>query len=352
MNATCLTSPNCVNGKVTEVGGLTAHNEELGNIGIVGVKLVTSWPPPPSPPLLGGAEFDHPVSGNLKQQMGCPDYPIHRCHGLSVEEAAYNVMAVFFDNTPAAAYFKGTPPFQKGNVGSAPIHYLEVPYLDVLYANEHQCLSDPSSVLGYMTLQQILENVKRDLQGIADGTLPTMDSTPPVTTPTLAPPTGLNGWYLGPTVLNFNALDDLSGVFSTEVSRNNQTTWKPLACDGITLNDDGVHTVFFRSIDLAGREETPKSITVKIDSTAPVTTAHYLVLDQLVSFAATDNVSGVARTEYKLDGSPWIKGTSLVFTSGGLHTILFRSIDVAGNVEKPNSITLNVRLKPPPIQPH
>jgi cytochrome c len=267
------------------------------------------------------------------------------------------VLAVFFNGTPAGRYFVGTMPAisATGNAGSTPLQYLEVPEVDVRYANEHQCLSDPSPVLGYMTLQQMLENVKRDFAGIADGTIvaTTTDTTPPVTTPVLPSPTGLNGWYLGPTVLNFTALDDLSGVVRTEVSRNNETTWKQLPCDGIALNDDGVHTVFYSSIDLAGNPEATRSITVKIDSIAPVTTVNYqhLISDHLISFVATDNLSGVARTEYKLDGSPWIKGTSLVFTSGGLHTILFRSIDVAGNVEKTNSITLNVRLKPPPIQP-
>jgi hypothetical protein len=355
MNATCSTSENCVNGKSTQVGGLTATiSDAPGNIGIAGVKLLTSWSPPLVPAFLGGAEFDHAVSGHQKLRTGCPTYPdTSQCHGLSVEEAAYNVLAVFFNNTPAGSYFKGTMPAisATGNAGSTPLQYLEVPEADVLYANEHQCLSGPSPVLGYMTLQQMLENVKRDFAGIADGTLPTEDTTPPVTTPVLPSPTGLNGWYSAPTVLNFKALDDLSGVIRTEVSQDNRTTWEPLACDGLALNDDGVYTVFFRSKDLAGNRETPKSITVKIDSTAPVTTAHYVVLDQLVSFAATDNVSGVARTEYRLDGSPWTKGTSLVFTSGGLHTILFRSIDVAGNVEKTNSITLNVRLKPPPIPP-
>jgi hypothetical protein len=357
MNATCSTSENCVNGKSTQVGGLTATiSDAPGNIGIGGVKLLNSWSPPLVPAFLGGAEFDHAVSGHQRIRTGCPSFPDKtNCHGLSVEEAAYNVLAVFFNHTPAGSYFKGTMPTisATGNAGSTPLQYLEVPEVDVRYANEHQCLSDPSPVLGYMTLQQMLENVKRDFTGIADGTLlsTTTDTTPPLTTPVLPSPTGLNGWYSGPTVLNFTALDDLSGVVMTEVSRNNETTWKQLPCDGIALNDDGVHTVFFSSTDLATNMEPPKSITVKIDSTAPVTTAHYQVLDQLVSFAATDNVSGVARTEYKLDGSPWIKGTSLVFTSGGLHTILFRSIDVAGNVEKTNSITLNVKLKPPPIQP-
>jgi hypothetical protein len=359
MNATCLTSPYCVNVKATQIGGLRASNDDgLGNIGIYGVKLLTSWPPPPSPPLLGGAAFNHAVSGKFKQEVGCPDFfkdpnnPNNKiiCPGLSVEEAAYNAMAVFFNNTPAAAYFKGTlKDFQKGNVGSSPMHYLEVPVADVEYANKNQCISQESPTLGYMTLQQLLEDASRDLFGIANGTLPTVDTTPPVTTPILAPPTGLNGWYLGPTVLNFKALDDLSGVIRTEVSRDNLTTWEPLACDGIALNDDGAYTVFFRSKDLAGNRETRKSITVKIDSTAPVTTAQYLVLDRQVSFVAADNLSGVARTEYRLDGSSWIKGTSLVFTSGGLHTILFRSIDVAGNVEKTNSMTLNVKLNAPPI---
>jgi hypothetical protein len=357
VNATCITSPGCVNGKATRVGGLTASaNDATGNIEIAGVKLVTSWQPPllqppPSPPLLGGAEFDRPVSGKNMQQMGCPDYSKttpNACSGLTVEEAAYNVMTAFLNHTPAAPYFKGTlGDLEKGIYGAAPIHFLEVDHDDVEYANTHQCISQESPTLGYMTLTQLLENANRDLFGIANGTLPTCDTTPPVTTPIQASPTGLNGWYSGPTVLNFSALDDLSGVKITEVSRDNQTTWKPLACDGITLNNDGIHTVFYRSTDLALNPETPKSITVKIDSTAPVTTAHYLVFDRQVSFAATDNLSGVARTEYKLDGSAWIKGTSLVFTSGGLHTILFRSIDVAGNVEKPNSITLNVRLNAP-----
>jgi hypothetical protein len=153
MNATCLTSPYCVNAKATQIGGLRASNDDgLGNIGIGGVKLVTSWPPPPSPPLLGGAAFNHAVSGKFKQEVGCPDFfkdpndPNNKiiCPGLSVEEAAYNAMAVFFNNTPAAAYFKGTlKDFQKGNVGSSPMHYLEVPVADVEYANKNQCLPNP-----------------------------------------------------------------------------------------------------------------------------------------------------------------------------------------------------------------
>src|SRR5262249_25026859 len=58
------TSQKGLNGKATQIGGLTASsNEDGGNIGLYGVKLLTSWSPPFSPPFLGGAEFDHAVSG-------------------------------------------------------------------------------------------------------------------------------------------------------------------------------------------------------------------------------------------------------------------------------------------------
>jgi hypothetical protein len=199
-----------------------------------------------------------------------------------------------------------------------------------------------------MTLQQLLEDASRDLFGIANGTLPTMDTTPPVTTAKLPVPTGLNGWYRGPVVINFNASDDLSGVFSTELSLDNQQTWEPLPCAGLKLKDDGIYNIFARSRDLAGNRETPVLTTVKIDSTAPVTTVTTKTIKGIslvVLFAASDNLSGVARTEYSLDnGLHWKTGTTLVLNQDGLYTVLFRSIDVAGNIEKVNSIKLNVNL--------
>jgi hypothetical protein len=72
-------------------------------------------------------------------------------------------------------------------------------------------------------------------------------------------------------VINFSASDDLSGVIKTTLSRDDQQTWEPLACDGLQLKDDGIHNVFARSKDLAGNCETPILTTVKIDSKASVT---------------------------------------------------------------------------------
>jgi len=344
------------NGRATQIGGLTASsNEEAGNIGLYGVKLLTS-----SLPFLGGAEFDHAVSGKRTKLVGCPISETDKCGHLTVEEAAYNVLAVFFDYTPAASYFSGgvtgtvtKKKYQRGNSGSQPMDYLEVPYADVLYANKHQCVSKPSDVIGYMSVQQLLDQAKHDLLGIADRTLPAHDSTPPVTSTMLPAPTGLHGWYQGPTVVDFSATDDLSGVVRTEWSLDNQATWTPFACDRLHLRDDGVYNVLSRSKDLAGNVEVPKLTIVMIDSTAPVTTVTTrdvkgkLTVNKAVTFSASDNLSGVARTEYRLDDGTWTAGTHLDVTEIGPHAILFRSIDVAGNVEQRNSIKLNVNVNPP-----
>lgn len=356
---TSATSQNGQNGKATQIGGLTASsNEEGGNIGLFGVKLLTSWSPPFSPPFLGGAEFDHALSGKRTKLVGCPIPNTDQCGHLTVEEAAYNVLAVFFDYTPAASYFSGgitetdtTTSYQKGHAGSQPMDYLEVPYVDVLYANKHQCVSNPRDVIGYMSVQQMLNQASHDLLGIADGTLPPNDSIPPVTTTTLPAPTGLHGWYQGPTVVDFSATDDLSGVVRTEWSLDNQATWTPYTCNPLHLRNDGIYNVLSRSTDLAGNVELPKSTIVMIDSTAPVTTAttHYVKrISVVVTFSASDNLSGVAKTEYSLDnGSHWTTGTTLALNESGTYTILFRSIDVAGNVEQSNSIKLNVNVNPP-----
>jgi uncharacterized protein (TIGR03437 family) len=150
-----------LNGKGTQVGGMTASSAvTIGNIGVQGVKVLTALSPPPSPPFIGGAEFDIPVSGSDLEQEGCPD-PSSNCPGLSVAEGAYNVLTVFFTGTPAAAFYGGT-------AGTATIQYLEVSYLDVQYALANACPPAPSPSLGYMSLQDLYNRASRDLFAMAN----------------------------------------------------------------------------------------------------------------------------------------------------------------------------------------
>jgi uncharacterized protein (TIGR03437 family) len=150
-----------LNGKGTQVGGMTASSPvTIGNIGVQGVKVLTALTPAPSPAFIGGAEFDFPVSGLDLQGEGCPDAS-GNCLGLSVEEGAYNVMAVFFTDTPAAAFYGGT-------AGTAPIEYLEVSYLDLQYALANACPAAPSPMLGYVSLQDLYARASRDLFAMAN----------------------------------------------------------------------------------------------------------------------------------------------------------------------------------------
>jgi hypothetical protein len=175
------------------------------------------------------------------------------------------------------------------------------------------------------------------------------DTTPPVTTAGISGPLGSNGWYVGPTVVNFTAADDLSGVFKTEFSLDNGTVWT--TGNSMSLTVDGVYRIRYRSTDFVGNVETPKSMVVKLDTKPPVTTAttHVHTLQGVpisleVTLNAFDNLSGVATTEYSLDhGASWRIG-KIVFLCGGTRTLLFRSTDVAGNVEKQRSITLSTPL--------
>ena len=70
-----------------------------------------------------------------------------------------------------------------------------------------------------------------------------------------------------------------------------------------------------------------------------------------IKLSATDDISGVDYTEYKIDdASTWNTGVQpiiLNILSEGTHTVWFRSIDICGHLEQANSITIFVDNSPP-----
>jgi hypothetical protein len=63
-----------------------------------------------------------------------------------------------------------------------------------------------------------------------------------------------------------------------------------------------------------------------------------------VTLTATDDLSGVARTEYNLDGRGWKQYTSRIKVRGdGKHRLLFRSIDHAQNHERAKSLSIRIK---------
>jgi hypothetical protein len=97
-----------------------------------------------------------------------------------------------------------------------------------------------------------------------------------------------------------------------------------------------------------------------VDRIAPTTTVQRV--DRLwharpvtLRFRAADNRggTGVVKTQYSLDGGPWTKGSSLTVAAprdhsgDGLHSVAYRSIDYAGNVEPADRCRVKIDTTPP-----
>ncbi|GAA1256937.1 hypothetical protein GCM10009665_54150 [Kitasatospora nipponensis] len=176
------------------------------------------------------------------------------------------------------------------------------------------------------------------------------------------------------------------GSFVTVPAKDAQVDWN---CDGkisqipvaFDVNDDGAKTVLgghddwgnillrVGSIARTGSangvpaptpedELTPElaAMDEPLDTTPPVTTARtdpradrhgVYHSDVHVTLDATDDVSGVALTEYDLDGAGWMPYTDPVTVSGdGKHRLLYRSVDHAQNQEQDRRLFLRIDCDP------
>jgi hypothetical protein len=169
-----------------------------------------------------------------------------------------------------------------------------------------------------------------------------VDSTAPTVSPVIPSPDGLNGWFVtAPVVVSVNGVDTGSGLASALVSVDGGG-WQPNA----SLSD-GMHTINFRSTDLAGNTATVTR-TVKVDTGVPsiVTAiagtagnAGWYISETTTTISASDP-SGIDRIEYNSNAGGWQNGSSVVNTDG-INTIEIRAYDVAGNMA---SETLEVKV--------
>ena len=179
---------------------------------------------------------------------------------------------------------------------------------------------------------------------------PPVDETAPVTTATQAVvEDGVQ--------VTLTATDETggSGVESTEY-RIDAGDWTAYTAP-FTIGEPGTHTVEYRSTDVAGNEETAKSIEVVVeapDEEAPTTSITWVpdtadgeegwyVTGPSFTLAAEDTGgSGVASTEYRLDGGAWTAYDGAVAVADGELTVEYRSTDEAGNAEEAKSSEVKV----------
>lgn len=89
------------------------------------------------------------------------------------------------------------------------------------------------------------------------------------------------------------------------------------------------------------------------DSVPPVTTADapqgWVNTEAAVTFSAEDAESGVAKTVYTVNGSKEQSGSSVKLTAEGVHTLVYWSVDNAGNAEQPHTATIKIDKTAPSL---
>ena len=184
------------------------------------------------------------------------------------------------------------------------------------------------------------------------------DHDPPTTTIKINGPRGNDDWYIGLTVVELHANDNLSGVNYT-MYRVNNGEWE--VYDRPFAVKEGTVTIEYYSVDYAGNVEETKSYTFKYDKTKPSTTCfisgeqgigNWYRSNVTISFSATDNVSGVNITWYRIDGGEWhiYNGEDIVVSGEGRHIIEFYSTDVAGNEEDARAKVIYIDYTPPSVE--
>ena len=181
-----------------------------------------------------------------------------------------------------------------------------------------------------------------------------VDTTPPETTISLSGTLGLEGWYVSDVTVTLTATDDISWVAETAYSFDG-INWITYT-DPFTITTEGSITVYYNSTDSAGNVEATKTEIIQIDKTPPITDLTYepyyvdeagtIYVTAATEFilTATDVVSGVAHTSYRINGSDWIEygGAFTLVGLDGTYIIDYYSVDVAGNEETPKSATISL----------
>jgi hypothetical protein len=115
-----------------------------------------------------------------------------------------------------------------------------------------------------------------------------------------------------------------------------------------TISQEGLTTIYYRSIDNAGKCRTNKNVTIKIDKTPPVTTAslagaegqpNRFTSNVTITLTATDNPVGSKLHQIQTEW--WIVVrlcNPITVSDEGEHVIEFYSENITGNVEQTKSI--------------
>lgn len=178
-----------------------------------------------------------------------------------------------------------------------------------------------------------------------------IDATPPEALATGNPA----GWTAGEVTVTFTASDGASGLDTASVTCTVGGDAVPFVYGSpLVISTEGTHAVKFAISDLAGNQATAE-VTALIDRIAPVSSVDYdgswKPSDVTLTFGVMDlGGSGAAYTQASTNGGvTWVEGSSFTVSTEGTSTVLFRSVDNAGNVEAAKSVVVRIDKTPPAI---
>lgn len=163
-----------------------------------------------------------------------------------------------------------------------------------------------------------------------------VDTDPPVTNISVTPeiPNGRDGWFMTPVegVLSASEKSSTFYRFDTDPYAPYEST--------ITV-PEGIHSLYYYSIDTAGNWEEEKHARFKVDSNAPelnlslspANPDNFYLLNQGItfSFAATDAGAGITSILANVNGAPVYSGATATFNRMGRYTFDVVANDTVGH---------------------
>jgi hypothetical protein len=200
----------------------------------------------------------------------------------------------------------------------------------------------PASPLawGRHTIQLVVTDDSGNQSLPVSAAVSVVDTAAPSTTATLTPVPRPSGWNNGPVAIALSAVDQAGGSgvhhVTYRIPGTSVQTEVAGASASFVISSRGTTALEVFATDNAGNVEPPRLVTVRIDTTAPVTSANVVTSGSTatVTLSATDDLSGVAETTYTVNDGPPTRYAGPFSVSGpGTFVVRFGSSDLAGNVE-------------------
>ena len=203
---------------------------------------------------------------------------------------------------------------------------------------------EPPHTLGEAENQSVTGTATDRADNISTDTVANIDIDKTAPSLSGAPTTPANSasWYNADVAIHWICSDALSGIDGS--CPPNST----ISGEGVGLTEQATVS------DRAGNATTATSSpAVNIDRTAPSTSADasgdWTNTDVSVTLEPSDGLSGVAATFSELDGDGLASGTTRTISGEGTFTLTYWSVDNAGNVETPNTVTIRIDRSAPSI---